>query len=122
MHVRTKTACKILIVEDDRSIRSALVQFLGHLGYHVVAAESVTEAIAKLDGQAVAILDLNLADGAGATLLERIRTDHRLMKVAIATGASDPALLADVARHRPDLLLRKPYNVNELLEWLDSVG
>ena len=122
MPVRTQSACKILIVEDDRSVRSALVQLLGHLGYQVVAAEGVTEAIAKLDGQGVAILDLNLADGAGTTLLERIRTDRPSMKVAIATGASDPALLADVARHRPDLLLRKPYNVNELLEWLDSVG
>jgi CheY-like chemotaxis protein len=120
--VKTKNACSILIVEDDQHVRSALVQFLGHVGHQVVAAETVAEGLAKLDGQACAILDLNLADGVGTTILERIRSDKPAMKVAIASGSGDEALLEDAKRLRPDLLLRKPYNVNELLDWLDSVG
>ena len=120
--LRTKKTCSILIVEDDRDTRNALVQVLGHLGYQVVAAEGVSEALAKLDGQTYAILDVKLAEGMGTTLLESIRRDKPAMNVAIATAAGDAVLLADAKRLRPDLLLRKPFNVNELLEWLDTVG
>lgn len=122
MTVQTKKACSILIVEDDRDTRNALVQLFGHLGYQVAAAEGVSEALAKLDGQSYAILDLTLAAGTATTLLESIRRDKPAMKVAIATLAGDAVRLADVERLRPDLLFRKPFHVNELLEWLDTVG
>jgi DNA-binding response OmpR family regulator len=68
------------------------------------------------------VLDLNLPDGVGTTILQRIRDERRAMKVAVATGADEGELLAEARRLGPDLLLRKPYNVNELLKWLDTVG
>ena len=40
----------------------------------------------------------------------------------MATGTTDAALIADAERLRPDLILRKPYDMNVLIKWLDSAG
>jgi two-component system cell cycle response regulator CtrA len=120
--VKQKTECSILIVEDDRMTRIALVQLLTHLGYRTVSAGTVAEGLAQLNGQQFAILDLNLPDGHGTQILERIRINNRPMRVAIATGATDEALLSKAQGYRPDLLLRKPINVNVLLAWLEAAG
>ena len=122
MNVKTTSACSILIVEDDPSTRHALVTILKHIGHQVTAAETVSDGLAQLDGQTFVVLDLNLPDGVGTTILQRIRAERRAMKVAVATGADEGELLAEARRLGPDLLLRKPYNVNELLKWLDTVG
>jgi len=102
--------------------RDALVHLLSRLGYHTVAACTVAEGLARLDGHACAILDLNLPDGHGTTILQRIRAENRPMKVAVATGTSSGELLDEAKKHKPDLLLRKPIDVNVLLAWLESAG
>jgi two-component system response regulator PilR (NtrC family) len=123
-HVKTtaNVARSVLIVEDDTLVRTALDHLLGRLGYHTVAVGSVAEGLAVLDGQACAILDLNLPDGLGTVILERIREEERPIRVAIATGTSDLNLLSEAERHRPDLVLRKPVDLNALLEWLRNVA
>jgi len=115
-------ARSVLIVEDDTLVRTALDHLLGRLGYQTVAVGSVAEGLAVLDGQACAILDLNLPDGLGTIILERIREEERPIRVAIATGTSDLGLLSDAERHRPDLVLRKPVDLNALLEWLRNAA
>jgi two-component system response regulator TctD len=115
-------ACGVLIVEDDHMTRLALAGILTRLGYRVNAAETVAQGLEGLDGQKCAILDLNLPDGLGTTVLERIRSDNRPMRVAIATGTVDEQLLAEAKKLRPDLLLRKPFDMNVLLAWLEASG
>lgn len=122
MKTTPNVARGVLIVEDDPLIRAALEHLLGRFGYHTVAVGSVAEGLAVLDGQACAILDLNLPDGLGTVILERIREEERPIRVAIATGTSDLGLLSEVERHRPDLVLRKPVDLNALLEWLRNVA
>jgi len=102
--------------------RNALVHVLGHLGYHTISAGTVAEGLAQLNGQQFAILDLNLPDGSSIEILERIRVEKHTMRVAIATGTTDDQLLSKAKTYRPDLLLRKPFNVNMLLAWLEAAG
>lgn len=122
MTPKQKTASSILIVEDDQMARNALVHVLGHLGYHTISAGTVAEGLAQLNGQQFAILDLNLPDGSSIEILERIRVEKHTMRVAIATGTTDDQLLSKAKTYRPDLLLRKPFNVNMLLAWLEAAG
>ena len=112
----------ILIVEDDSMISAALVRLLARRGHHAVAVGTVEAGLAQLDGQGFAILDLNLPDGSGTTILERIRAEGRPMRVAVVSGTTDEDLFAAAAAYRPDLLLRKPYDVNALVNWLNSAG
>jgi DNA-binding response OmpR family regulator len=117
-----KSACSVLIVEDDQIIRNALVLLLSRLGYQVTAAETVAGGLAQLDGQHCAILDLNLPDGLGTAILDRIRAEKRTMRVAIASGTPDDDLWSEARKGGADLLLRKPFDVNLLLAWLETTG
>ena len=90
-------------------------------GFAVDAAGTLAEANAKLDGQAIALLDLNLPDGLGTELLRRIRSGHPHIGVVILTGAVDD-LVVEALALTPDLLMRKPADVPALLEWLHGRG
>lgn len=117
-----KKPCGVLIVEDDSIARVALSAILTRLGYRVNSTETVAGGLAALDGQQCVILDLNLPDGLGMIVLERIRSEKRAMRVAVATGTVDEKLISAVKLLRPDLLLRKPFDMNMLLAWLETSG
>ncbi|MDB5296423.1 MAG: hypothetical protein JWO31_2406, partial [Phycisphaerales bacterium] len=116
----TRPRCRVLVVDDDELCRTALTRVLGHLGHPVDAAATVGEGLAVLGGQGCAILDLNLPDGVGTTILARVRAEGRPMRVAVASGTTDAALLAEAVRLKPDLMLRKPIDVGVLAAWLDA--
>jgi CheY-like chemotaxis protein len=118
--VQPHTACRILVVEDDHITRHALVRVLSLGGYHPVAAATVAEGLAKLDSQACAILDLNLPDGFGTQILKQIRSEGLPIQVAVATGTTDDEAFSEAECHHPDLLLRKPIDLDILLEWLHA--
>ena len=91
---------------------------LRRLGHHVVQVSTVAQGIGHLLGQDYVIVDLTLPDGVGITLLEQIRKHRWPIRVAVATGTTDPALLEQAESFEPELLLRKPIDVLSLLEWV----
>ena len=110
----------VLIVEDEPLTRLALVYLLSQLGYATVPVATIAEGLERLDGQQCAILDLNLPDGLGTHVLQRIRDAGRPIRVAVTTGTSDLELLDDCRRLRAELVLQKPIDVNALLRWLKT--
>jgi len=111
---------RILIVEDEPVTRAALVLLLEQLGYRVIPVATVAESLELLDGQDFAILDLNLPDGLGTTVLRRIRDEKRPIRVAVTTAADEGELLEEARKLKPQLLLHKPINLNALLRWLEG--
>ena len=101
-------------------MRAALVLLLRSLGYVPIPAASVAEGVARLDGQIAAILDLELPDGLGTLILARIRAERRPIRVAITSGTTDDAALAEAHRLRPELFMRKPIDVEALIDWLNA--
>jgi CheY-like chemotaxis protein len=108
----------VLVVEDDPGSRRALVQLLSIMGYDPCAAATVAEGLARLDGQHALLLDLNLPDGLGTAVLEKVRSEGRPIRVAVVTASFDDRLMADVERLKPDTVLRKPLDIRVLREWL----
>lgn len=108
----------VLLLEDDWATRRALGALLRVYGYEVIEAASVAQALAKADGQAFAILDLNLPDGLGLRVLEHFRRTHPGTRVAIISASADDRLLEEVERQAPDAFLPKPIDVDRLLGWL----
>lgn len=106
----------MLLVEDDRATYTALRTLLALKGWQVDLATTVADALAALDPPpAWIILDLMLPDGNGLSVLQAVRSRRLGCRVAVTTGSNDPTVLNAVWGLGPEILLRKPIDLPELL-------
>ncbi|HEX8524656.1 MAG TPA: response regulator [Tepidisphaeraceae bacterium] len=112
----------VLVVEDDPSIRSGLMALLQMRGHSVATAGSVAEAASQLDADTPThlVLDLNLPDGPGTEILQRIRIASLSVRVALVTGASDTSLMNEARTLGVDAVFIKPPDWDELLDWVSD--
>jgi DNA-binding NtrC family response regulator len=114
---------RILIVEDDRVTRNALVSLFTSAGMVAVEAASLSDAMSQLDGEFdVICLDLRLPDGNGVELLRKVREDKLRCKVAVISGANETNTLSEVTRLKPEAIFGKPLDVDDFLDWLGSLN
>ncbi|QDV35301.1 response regulator [Tautonia plasticadhaerens] len=110
---------RLLLVEDDPGSHKTLLRLLTRLGFDVLSAMTVEEGLSRLgDGPGFLVLDLMLPDGDGGTILEKVRTDGLPIRVVVTTGVCDPARMGAIAALRPDLVLSKPFDLDDLLRGL----
>ena len=112
-------ARQILIVEDDPSVLKAITRNLRLMGFEVSHAMTATEGIAKLDSHKIVVLDLNLPDASGATVLRKIRDENRAVRTAIWTAMPELATVGELAALKPDAVFHK-VDVEKLLAWINS--
>jgi len=107
---------RILLVDDERSIRESLSKILGAENYEVVLAENGHEAIEKHGAQRIdlLILDLNMPVKNGWDTLDWLVKIDPVLPVVIITGRSDQRALAETAG--ADALMEKPLDVRLLLQ------
>jgi DNA-binding response OmpR family regulator len=117
-----KSSFTILLVEDDRSLRGSLSQFLNDHGYKTLVAETARQGweVASSRRPQLCLLDLNLPDGSGLDLLKKL-TEARLTTRVIVMTAFD---LKHARPSENGLLagwLIKPVNPVELLGMVEKV-
>lgn len=107
---------KILVVDDEESIRESLAKVLRAEGYEIVLAENGQEAIEKLAAEPVnlLLLDIGLPRKDGWATLEWLSEVNPLVPVIMITGLWKKAGLAAVAG--ADMLMEKPLDVPRLLQ------
>ena len=115
---------KVLIVEDDPIASKLLGALLRAWNHQVTVATTVHDGLAALGvggvgGVTHVILDLMLPDGTGIAVLNELHRRGSPVRVAVVSGEKG-TLLQEAAQFRPDLILSKPINVNELLSWLSK--
>jgi two-component system response regulator AtoC len=111
-------SARILVIDDEESIRRTVSMTLQHAGYHVETAENGKQAIEKSAANFynLALIDIRLPDMQGTELLTALKeTTPRMIKI-ILTGypALENAVRA-VNKHA-DAYLIKPVNTDELLK------
>jgi nitrogen-specific signal transduction histidine kinase/CheY-like chemotaxis protein len=108
---------KILVVDDEESIRDVAALLLESLGYKVVTAESGEEAleICKKEVPDAVILDLTIPDGIGGKeTAEEIRKFNKDIKLIVSSGYSNDPVMS---RHKEcgfDDVLMKPYKLEQI--------
>lgn len=107
---------RVLVVEDDREIRSLLQSSLGVEGFEVQTAVSVSEAAAMLQHSApdLVLLDLGLPDGDGIDLVRQVRRQHGL-PILVVSARHQEAEKVKLLDAGADDYLTKPFSVSELL-------
>jgi two-component system response regulator AtoC len=107
---------RLLVVEDEQSIRRLCMTVGGALGFHCSEAESAEAALAA--GPAVApdivIADLRLPNLSGADLLREIKARYPATEVVIMTGHGSIESAVEVMKLGAYDYIQKPFRVEEL--------
>ncbi|MBK8121003.1 MAG: response regulator transcription factor [Sulfuritalea sp.] len=114
---------RILIVEDEPTLRAQLAEGIGAAGYAVDVAENGTDAhyMGDTEPYDAVILDLGLPQMDGITVLRKWRTAGRSMPVLILTardGWHEKVAGIDAGA---DDYLTKPFHMEELLARLRAL-
>ena len=110
----------ILIVDDDDSLRSTLIEQLQVDGeFNAVEADSIADAGGKLDGAAsrfdAVILDVGLPDGDGRDFCADLRKRGMRMPIIMLTGSDDEADVVRGLDAGANDYVAKPFRIAELL-------
>jgi DNA-binding response OmpR family regulator len=105
---------KVLIVEDDESVRLLCRVNLELEGYRVVEARSVAQAESALWGDEVdlVLLDVHVGADDGVALMRSLRRRGHAAPVVLFTGS---AQLDSETRAEADGVVPKPFRVEDLL-------
>ena len=114
---------RILIVEDEPTLRAQLAEGIGAAGYAVDVAENGTDAhyMGDTEPYDAVILDLGLPQMDGITVLRKWRKTGRSMPVLILTardGWHEKVAGIDAGA---DDYLTKPFHMEELLARLRAL-
>ncbi len=107
---------KILIVEDEPSLREIMTQFLEKERYVVETAATFREAFEKVslyDYDCI-LLDIMLPDGDGLTLLRELKKLHKQENVIIISAKDSVDDKIEGLETGADDYLAKPFHLSEL--------
>jgi DNA-binding NtrC family response regulator len=121
---------RILVIDDEQYIRTALREVLEREGFEVSAAADGTKGLELLEdeGADLVITDIIMPGIDGVATLERIRKAHPDLPVIVISGGgnvapmgyepgaiSTTAYLASAAKAGATCTLTKPFNRQELV-------
>lgn len=112
-----KRSPNIVVIEDDLSVRKAVVRLLGVDGFPAVgfdSAESFLESPASKHFDCL-ILDINLPGLSGLDLYNRLMSSRRIPLPAIFVTADDVSAAVKRSRHEATICLSKPFDARILL-------
>ena len=112
----------VLIVEDDRSVREMLAEYLSGQGYDVHQAEKGSDMREEIERKVpdVVLLDVRLPGEDGLTLARYLREHHDL-GIIMVTAAGDVVDRVVGLEIGADDYVTKPFDPRELLARLKSV-
>ena len=115
---------KVLVLEDESSIRSFIVINLRRAGYEVIEAETGEEALEKLKEHAdvrVALLDIMLPGIDGFEVCRRIRATNATIGIIMLTARSQEMDKVTGLMTGADDYVTKPFSPAELTARVDAL-
>ena len=108
---------RVLIVEDDDEVCSALVKLLDRRGYSCVVAATAEEAVARLEEDSFELLltDMDKPGGTGLDLLTKNIDDVNDTGTIVITAADDPDVAEAALAAGAYGYIVKPFKGNEVL-------
>jgi FixJ family two-component response regulator len=113
---------EIAVIDDDESFRIALVESLSSLGYDADGYASAEEYIGSIGGRSFncVVTDIHMPGMSGLDLMKRLATGGSTTPVVLITARSDKNLEAKAAAAGAACLLRKPFEINDLIKCIEG--
>ncbi|HHY84341.1 MAG TPA: sigma-54-dependent Fis family transcriptional regulator [Verrucomicrobia bacterium] len=107
----------ILVVDDEKNMRSSLATVLGDEGYSVELVESAEQGLAMLERESffMVITDARLGGMSGYEFLARVRQQWPDLPVLMITAYATPKLAVEAIKAGAIDYLSKPFAPEELL-------
>src|SRR5690348_5255499 len=108
---------RLLVVDDDRTIREGLSLALHDAGYDSHTAEGVEDARRQLQSAQfdAVLLDIRLKDGDGLRLLDELRRQRPQLPVIMATAYGDSERTIAAMKAGAFEYVTKPFELDRLL-------
>lgn len=127
--VLTRGSGRILVMDDEESLRMLLARILQPLGYDVICARDGAEAIASYEANRAAgrkfdavLLDLTVRGGMGGLeTAARLKEIDPAVKLIVSSGYSDGAVMSDFQRYGFNQRIPKPWTPAQISEVLQQV-
>jgi DNA-binding NtrC family response regulator len=115
--MKEREQARILVIDDDSTVRESHETALKANGYEVDVAENGKEAIAKSKARLynLALVDLRLPDMDGIELLTAMREAVPKMVKIIITGYPSMENAIEAVNRGADAYIVKPYTMEDLL-------
>ena len=115
-------SARILVIDDEESIRRTVSMALKHAGYVVDTAENGKQAIEKAEANFynLALIDIRLPDMEGTELLTTLKETTPNMVKIILTGYPTLENAVIAINKGVDAYLIKPVNTNEMLKLINE--
>jgi len=111
---------KVLLVDDEPSIRLTMGEFLKRAGYSVLTAADYDGAVAhNAEDLDVAVIDINLPGKSGIQLLQKLCSAEVYVPVIMITGEPNLSVIPEIVRSGAYDFIAKPI-VKDVL--LNAVG
>jgi len=114
---------KVLVVEDDFALRTALTASLEISGYKVFSCESAENAVQFLAGSQVVdmiITDIQMGNMSGIDLLKHIRNNSRSLPVILMTAYGDVSDAVKAMKLGACDYIQKPFEPETLTKLIDE--
>lgn len=117
---------KILLIDDDESLRTAMADFFLGRGYWVQCAAEAEEAIAMVKHHrydaVIVDLELNSIEGLdGFSVLKASRQSSPRTKVVVYSGHSSPMIMEAALRHGGTKFIPKPASFKQLIAGVEEL-
>lgn len=113
---------KILIVDDDQTIRSTLAEVVSTWGYRTFEAASLAETVALVDRERpdALLLDVKLPDGSGISIIEQLKTRLPELVIIVITGYVTHNDAFEAGLHQAYGYVTKPIDQIQVRSMLDE--
>ncbi|MFL6086562.1 MAG: response regulator transcription factor [Mycobacterium sp.] len=111
---------QVLLVEDDEGVASALAELLGHAGASVIRTIRGADALHRVKGCDLVLLDLGLPDMDGLDVLRTLRRASTVPVIIMTARDSDGAVVLGLRAGADDYLV-KPVRKAVLLARIEAV-
>jgi PAS domain S-box-containing protein len=125
----TDNPLRILIMDDDELIRTALTGLLEQLGHHVKQSSNGAEALRMYreameagKSYSLVIMDLTIPGGMGGKeAAGRLRQIDPAARIIVSSGYSTDPIMSAYAEHGFDGVMAKPYRIEDLHQVVHAV-
>ena len=107
---------KILVVDDEKSVRMVLGNLLKNEGYEVIEAENGKEALelVQKENPHVILMDIRMPVMGGLDAVKTLKGDEKTKRIPILVITAAGESKAEAAKADVDDFLQKPFDAEEV--------